>query len=134
MSEYITTTTNLKGTITITAGSISSSGLQYDFITSGTRKDKNTTTGNETNTPIGPTSGSRGAATANYSSAYTLSAATSTLTVTDAQYLFNPAFLLLPVSKQYKYSLTGSTLKITVEYYDPGTRYRGVYEAHFQKQ
>jgi hypothetical protein len=134
MTEYITTTSNLKGTITITADSIKSKGLMYDYVLTGSRKDKVISTGTETTTTFTPANDSRGAATTNYKSSYTIAVAAGELTINDAQYLFNPAFVLLPNSQKYKYSLVGNTLKVTIEYYDPALRHREFYEATFQKQ
>lgn len=132
--EYTSTTSNLKGSISFTANTVSSKGLTYDFLTSGIRKEKNTTTGATTTTNTTPFSGNSGSNTSNYNSAYTFSIAGSEMTITDAQYIFNPAFLILPASKKYTYTFTGGVLKIMFESYTPSSKNRMVYEGTFTKQ
>ena len=105
----------------------------FDFTTTGTRKEVNTTTGATITSTPSPTSGSRGAPTTNFGSTYTIATATTELTVNDAQSLFSPAFLLLPANKKCTYTITGNSLKVTSTYYDAPTRHREVTESTFTK-
>lgn len=132
--EYTQTCSNFKGTITITANTISSKGLMFDYQNAGIRKETNTTTGATITTNLSYLPNSAGGAATAYSSAYTFSVAGSELSITDAQYLFNPGFLLLPASKKYKYTYAGNVLKITVDYYDASSKNRSTTEASFTKQ
>jgi hypothetical protein len=134
INEYTTATTNLKGSLAITGTSITSKGLMVDYILTGTRKEVNTSTGATTTTTYTPQSGSRGESSTTYSSSYTISAASGEIMVTDAQYLFSPAFLIQPSNKKHKYTLTGGTLKITSETYDAANKTRSVNEVTFTKQ
>lgn len=132
--EYTSTTTNHKGTISFTANTVSSKGLMFDYLTSGVRKERNTTTGATTTTNTTPFTGTSGGASTTYSSAYTFSIAGSEMSINDAQYIFNPAFLILPASKKYTYTFTGGVLKITFESYTASSRNRMTYEGTFTKQ
>jgi hypothetical protein len=134
INEYTTATTNLKGSLAITANSLTSKGLMVDYTLTGTKKEVNTSTGATTTTSYTPQTGSRGESNTTYSSNYTITAAAGEITVNDAQYLFSPAFLIQPSNKKHKYTLTGSTLKITSETYDASTKTRSVNEAIFTKQ
>jgi hypothetical protein len=129
-----TTTTNQKGLITITAGTISSKGLMYDCTTVGTTKYVNTTTGATTITNNGPFLESKGSTTSSYSNNYTISTSNGELTITDAQYLFNPAFILQPLNNKHSYSLSGNILTVTTSYYNSTNRSRSVSIATFTKQ
>lgn len=133
-TEYTTTTTNHSGTLTITSNNMNSKGLMYNFSRSGTRKETNTSTGAVINSNISPFTGSSGVSTSNYSSSYTIDANALTLTIDNAQYLFNPAFITQPSDKKYTYALTGNTLKITTNTYSASNRNRTVDEATFTKQ
>lgn len=134
INEYNTATTNLKGTMTVTASSITSKGLMYDYTTTGTTKEMNTANGATVTTNKSPQSGASGQSTSSWAKAYTISTATGELTIDDAQYLFNPAFISQPAGKKHKYTLSGTTLKITTEHYDAANKYRVVNEATFTKQ
>ena len=134
INQYNTACTSVKGSATITATSINSKGLMYDFTTSGTKKEVITSTGATTTTNYTPTTGSRGQSTSSVSSNYTISTTTGELTIDDAQYLFNPAFTSQPANKKHKYALTGNTLKVTTEQYDASAKFRSVNEATFTKQ
>ena len=133
ITEYTTNTTNLKGSIAITATTIASKGLMNDYTTTGTRKEVNTTTGATVTTTTTPLTGTSGATTTNYNSTYTISVASGELTINDAQYLFNASFISLPANKKYAYILTGNMLKITSTHYDAANKHRMVYEATFTK-
>lgn len=134
INEYTTTAVNLKGTMTVTASSITSKGLMYDYTTTGTTKEVNTATGATGIINRTPLTGASGQSTTSVAKGYTISTATGELTIDDAQYLFNPAFVTQPAGKKHKYSLSGTTLKITTEQYDAAARYRVVNEATFTKQ
>ena len=134
MNEYTTVGTNLKGTVTITATTITSKGLAYDYTLTGTKKEVNTATGAQTTTDYTPSSDSRGASYTSYNSSYTINRTAGELTIDDAQYLFNPAFLLQPANKKHSYTLNGNTLKVTSVYYNAGTNTRTINEATFIKQ
>jgi hypothetical protein len=134
INEYTTTSANLKGSITISATAMNSKGLMYDFTTTGVRKEVNTTTGATVTTNMTPSTGSRGQSTSSVSSNYTINTGAGELTIDDAQYLFNPAFISQPGSKKHKYTLSGNVLKVITEHYDASTRYRVVNEAMFTKQ
>lgn len=133
INEYTSTTSNHKGITAITAGSITSKGLMYDYSTGGIRKEVNTTTGATVTTTITPFTGVSGNASSSTSSNYTIAVAAGELTINDAQYLFNPAFILLPANKKYAYVLSGNILTITATYYDAGTKHRAVSESSFTK-
>lgn len=133
-NEYTSTTTNHKGTISFTASTVSSKGLMYDFSTSGIKKERNTVTGAIVTTNISPFTGVSGGVATNYSSSYTFSIAGSEMSINDAQYIFNPAFLILPASKKYSYAFVGGVLKVTIESYNSSQRARSVCEATFTKQ
>ncbi len=133
-TNYNTACSNFKGTITITATLLSSKGLMFDFITTGVRKETNTTTGASNSSNITPITGSSGASTTSYSSSYTISTSAGTLVIPTADNLFSPVFIQLPSNKTYKYLLTGNTLKITSEYYSSLNKSRQVVEATFTKQ
>lgn len=134
INEYSTTAANLKGAMTVTASSITSKGLMYDYTTTGTTKEINTASGNTITTNRQPQTGASGQSTTSFAKAYTLSAGTGELTIDDAQYLFNPAFIPQPAGKKHHYNLTGTALKITSEQYDAAAKYRVVNEATFSKQ
>ena len=132
INEYTSTASNLKGSLAITASSITSKGLLFDYTLVGTKKEVNTTNNTTVTTAYTPSSDSRGQATTTYTSNYTIN--TGELTIEDAQYLFSPAFLLQPTNKKHSYMLNGNVLKIVSTFYDPSTRTRSVYEATFTKQ
>ena len=134
INQYNTACTNIKGSATITATSINSKGLMYDFSTIATKKEIITSSGATTTTSYTPTTGSRGLATSSVTSNYTINTTIGELTIDDAQYLFNPAFTSQPANKKHKYALAGNTLKVTTEQYDASTRFRCVNEATFIKQ
>jgi len=133
-TEYTTTTTNHSGSLTITANNLNSKGLLYNFSTSGTRKETNTSTGAVINSNISPFTGSSGATTSNYNSSYTIDVNALELTVDNGQYLFNPAFITQPSNKKHTYIVTGNTLKITTNTYNASNRNRTINEATFTKQ
>ncbi len=133
ITEYTSSTTNHKGTVTVTASSINSKGLMYDYTTTGVKKEVNTSTGATITTTTTPFSGTSGSASNTFSSNYTIAVAAGELTIDDAQYLFNPAFLPQPANKKYSYTLTGNTLKVTTAYYNAGNKSRMINEATFTK-
>jgi hypothetical protein len=133
-TNYNTACSNFKGTITLTANQFSSKGLMCDFITTGVRKEINTSTGASNSTTITPITGTSGATTTSYSSSYTISTSAGTLGIPSADNLFSPMFILLPFNKTYKYVVTGNTLKITSEYYSALNMGRQIVEATFTKQ
>jgi hypothetical protein len=133
-TEYTTASTNLKGSIVVSATSMNSKGLMYDFTTTGVRKETNTNTGATTSANATPTTGSRGQTSSSVTSNYTINTTTGELTIDDAQYLFNPAFISQPSTKKHKYTLTGNVLKVITEYYDANAKYHVVNEASFTKQ
>jgi hypothetical protein len=132
--EYTTTTTNHSGSLVITAGTITSKGLMDNYVNTGTRKETNTTTGAVVTTNLSPTSGSSGAASTNYSSTYSIDTAVGELTISNAQYLFNPAFIMQPGNNKHSYTLTGNTLKVITNSYSASGRTRTISEATFTKQ
>jgi hypothetical protein len=131
ITVYTTTATNLKGSTAITAASITSKGLMYDYTTTGLTK--NVTGSGTTTTILTPTTGSRGGSSSTMSSNYSIATSSGEITVDDAQFLFNPAFVLQPANKKHSYNLTGNVLKITTTYYDAATRHGSVSEATFTK-
>lgn len=133
-NEYTTTTTNLKGTVTFTATTISANGLMCDFNTTGIHKEKNTNTGATITTNTTPLTGTIGSSTATKSCNYTFSIPGSEMSIDDAQYVFFPSFLILPASKKYTYTLTGNILKVKIESYSASSQYRTVVESTFTKQ
>jgi hypothetical protein len=134
MNQYNTSCTNIKGSATVSATSINSKGLMYDFTTNGTKKEVITSTGATTTTNNTPITGSRGVGTSSVTSNYSINTTAGELTIDDAQYLFNPAFTSQPANKKHKYALAGNTLKVTTEQYDASTKFRSVNEATFTKQ
>jgi hypothetical protein len=134
MNEYTSTTTNHKGSVSITANNISSKGLMYDYTTTGTHKEMNTTTGATTTTNYSPLTGTSGSASTAYNSNYTIDVTALELTIDNAQYLFDPAFISQPSNKKYSYTLTGNTLKVITNTYSATTRSRTVSEGTFTKQ
>lgn len=122
------------GSISVTATTISSKGLMYDYSTSGTQKEMNTSTGAVKISSYGPILGSRGAMTAASSSNYAIDTNLGELTIDDAQYLFNPAFVSQPVNKKHIYVLTGNVLKVTTNTYTASSQSRMISEATFTKQ
>jgi hypothetical protein len=134
MYEYITTTTNLTGSITITGSNISSKGQMHSYSTSGTRKEMNTASGAVITTNLSPLTGSSGSASGAFNSNYTIDATALELTIDNAQYLFNPAFISQPANKKHSYTVTGNTLKVTTNAYTSSSRSRAINEATFTKQ
>ncbi|MEJ8843433.1 hypothetical protein WG954_13675 [Lacibacter sp. H375] len=133
-TNYNTACSNFKGTITLTSNQFSSKGLMFDFVTTGVRKETNTTTGATNSTITTPITGTSGAATTSYSSTYTISTSAGTLNIPTADNLFSPVFIMLPFNKTYNYVVTGNTLKIKSEYYSALNKSRQVVEASFTKQ
>ena len=133
-TEYTTTIANPKGSIIVSASSLNSKGLMYDFTTTGVRKETNTSTGATTTTNATPLTGARGQTSSSVTSNYTINTTTGELTIDDAQYLFNPAFISQPSTKKHKYTLTGNVLKVITEHYDASAKYRVVNEATFTRQ
>lgn len=134
ITEYNTSCTNLKGSSTINATAINSKGLMYDFTTTGTRKEVNTSTGATTTTAVTPITGTSGQTTSSVTSNYTINTAAGELTIDDAQYLFNPSFISQPSNKKHKYTLNGNALKVVTEHYNASARYRVINETTFTKQ
>lgn len=132
--EYNFATTNIKGTLAITGASMTSKGLVYDFTRTGTTKEVNTANGQTVTTTHSPTTGTVGVTTSSYSSNYTIDATAKTVTVADAQYIFNPAFIMLPSNKTYFYATSGNTLTVTSVHYDATNKSRTISESIFTKQ
>lgn len=136
---YTTTTTNLKGTLTITKDKITNKGLMYDFNTTGTRKEVNTSTGATNTNATTPITGSSGATTTSYSSTYAINTSTAELNIPTGELLFSASFIPQPATKKYKYTLSANVLTIISEQYAPSSftgtsSYRVIHEARFQKQ
>jgi hypothetical protein len=130
--EFITTTSNHLGTLTISPDSISRKGLVYDISVTRIMKETNLTTGAVTITDLGTTGGQRGNIGDMLISRYSLPAATGKMYIENAGYLFSPEYLVMPADRLFPFIFDNGVLKIITEGWEP--RHRTFNEATFIKQ
>jgi hypothetical protein len=133
VKERIYASQSCSGKLIITKTNMKSEGQVWNYGVSGTEKTTNLSTNITTVGTYLPYSDSRGISTTTYNSDYSFSIAGSQVQINDAQYLFCPAFLLLPAEKKYNYTFSGNQLTITVEYYSAANRSRSVTTSVFTK-
>jgi hypothetical protein len=125
--------TNCAGTLTITKNNLKADGLVWNYMEAGSEMRTNLTSNASMIADFLTVNGSTGATTTSYSSNYTFSIAGTQLEVNDAQYIFCPAFQIMPIDKKYNYTLVGNDLSITISYYNPVSRSRYLGTAVFRK-